>query len=707
VRIEDPWAHSAFALGVGFIWIYSATTVIALFQLLSPLTGALVVLFPLLFFMRDHFEILLALRGARLRIPPDPSGRLVVAFLVAYGLMALTPPMWIDPLSYHLALPKQYIAAGGFARDYSNLFHSFPSAMSMQYTLLMLLGSDWLPKLLHAVYLGMMLVVFRWFLAQHASDWVARNAMLLFIAQWSVLHAILRANVEFYWGFFGLGSIVVLVDAILREDSPFRQRWMVLSGLFLGAAVAGKLQAVNAVSGTALLLSWALATRAIRLRTAVAFAASAAIAYLPIALRNVMFGTEPFFLFFPSLAPGWLAPDSMEAARFAAVAQWRDLFLTRPGAATAVLLPVFTFVNGAFPTTNFDAFLDPFYIPALLILPFILRGRPALRYVTIYGIGFYVSWFLTAPLTRYLFPALPLLAFVTATALGSVLHWAKAAQRERLKIVVQSIVPAFAIICLASVLIDQRALVGHALPGFLGLEPREYFERISGAYAHRQVTEEIRRLEVGDNMVDPEEARVFYIFESRVYFLDRPYYSDPFYVNLVLLRDGVAGGEPPLDYLRQRHFRYVVTDFGRLPWLRNERNWNPWLNPYPEGLNRLEALVGFWRSDVQPQLIHRGTYGTIDLYEVPPVQAPLDRLRPSPQTLNHPLGASLLQQPWPPLSGQDQNAPAGLRGMVMNRAHRAHRFADEFLTLRADSGPSERAHSRRAWADARPTAQVL
>jgi hypothetical protein len=622
IRVEDPWAHTAFALGVGFVWVYSAITVLALMQILSPTSAGLVVLVPLLLLLRDHTDLVRALWAAPLRFPANASGRFAIAFLLLYGLLALTPPMYIDPLSYHLALPKQYIAAGGFARDFSNHFHSFPPAMSMQYTLLMLLGSDWLPKLLHAFYFGMMLVVFRWFLARHASTWVGRTAMLLFIIQWSVLHAVQRANVEFYWGFFGLAAVVIWVDAMLREDSPFRDRWMVLSGLFLGAAVAGKLQALNVVVGLIALAAYALAVKAVRFRVIVPFAVFAALAYLPIALRNGFYGTEPIFLFAPGLAPGWLTPDPSEVARFAAMAEWKDLFMTRPGPVTAVLLPVFAFINGAYPTTTFDGFLDPFYVPALLMVPFLLRDRPALRAVAVYGIGFYIAWLFTAPLTRYLFPALPLLAFVTATALEAVVEWANAAGRQFLGSVVKALVFTFATFCLASILMDHRAVVGHSLPGFLGYETREYFERESGAHAHREVTEAILSLEAEDTMaLAPADAGVFYIFESRAYFLDRPYYSDPFYVNLVLLRDGAARGESPVTYLRDRHFRYVVTDLGRLPWLRNEWNWNPWLNPYPEARERLDELMTFWESEVEPLLIHRRQFGRIDLFEVPEAEA--------------------------------------------------------------------------------------
>jgi hypothetical protein len=348
-----------------------------------------------------------------------------------------------------------------------------------------------------------------------------------------------------------------------------------------------------------------------------------ALAYLPVALRNGFFGVEPLFLFAPGLAPSWLAPDAAEVARFAAMAEWKDLFMTRPGPVTALFLPIFAFINGAYPTTNFDGFLDPFFVPALLVVPFLIRGRPVLRALVVYGVGFYVAWFFTAPLTRYLFPALPLLAYVTATALRAVIDWAKAAGRGFLGSTIKGLIFAFATVCLASIVLDHGALLGHAVPGFLGFETREYFERLSGAHAHRDVAEAIDALEAQSHVsVPPEDARVFYIFESRVYFLDRPYYNDPFYVNLVLLRDRAASGESPVEYLRDGHFRYVVTDFGRVPWLRNERNWNRWLNPYPEARRRLDTLLEFWNAEVEPLLIHRGRFGRIDLFEVPDRDAP-------------------------------------------------------------------------------------
>jgi hypothetical protein len=121
-----------------------------------------------------------------------------------------------------------------------------------------------------------------------------------------------------------------------------------------------------------------------------------------------------------------------------------------------------------------------------------------------------------------------------------------------------------------------------------------------------------------DGAVDGERHRAFMVFDSQGYYLNRRYYNDPFYVNLLLLERAEREGVDAMTWLRQRHYRYVLMDQWRVPWLRNARRASPLLNPYPDAMQRLEAMFRYWKQRIEPQLTPLKQLSRLRVYEVPP-----------------------------------------------------------------------------------------
>jgi hypothetical protein len=121
-----------------------------------------------------------------------------------------------------------------------------------------------------------------------------------------------------------------------------------------------------------------------------------------------------------------------------------------------------------------------------------------------------------------------------------------------------------------------------------------------------------------DGAIGPSANRAFMVFDSQGYYLNRRYYNDPWYVNLLLLEHAERHGEDAMAWLRTHRYRYVLLDNWRVPWLRNAQRTNPLLNPYPDALRRLEAMLRYWSQRIEPRLTQRKQLSRLRVYEVPP-----------------------------------------------------------------------------------------
>lgn len=613
-RIEPGPYRAALAVGLGLVPAAGAAMLLAVLQLVRPWTLGGVVSLPFLLWPGLLKRLPETLRPRF--FAPYPAILLGVGLVTLYGLVALLPPCWDDPLTYHLTIPKEYLAHGGVPSDQGNFFHNFPMAMSMLYMYLMALGSDLLPKLLHGVFLVLIGVVVHEHLKVRGGARVAAWSVLFFLGQWTVQHGVQRANVDFHFAFYGLAAFLLVTQ--LWAPTPGLGsvgRWPVLVGLFLGAAVSGKVHALACVAAIVPLLAVLAARRRVRLHQLAVAAGVAALVYAPTLLRNLVYSTDPV-LFVVADRVGWSIPAPPEvAARLTALPEVHPVFMTRPDFLNFLLVPYFLYRDGAFPTTTFDAAIDPLYLLGLPLAWLLMRRQVFVNAVLLYLAGFYVAWFLTTPLTRYAMPVLPLLAFLTVSSLDAVssILGTRAAKLARSGL--------FA--CLGAIVagnlfhltISTGHLIAPGVAAFFELTERQRLLQLTGAGSMVEVSQYINAAEREEGL--PRQG-LYMVFASQTYYLDRPYVNDPFYVNLSVLREGAREGRDPLRELRRRGFGWIIVEVGRLPWLFGNRHGNPRLNPYPEGLETLKGYLEFWGTTLEPRLVVAGTFGSYRLYRIPP-----------------------------------------------------------------------------------------
>ena len=616
-RIEQGPYRAALAIGVGLVPAYAVAMLLAVCQLVRPWTLGAAVILPFLVWPGRLKRLPDTLRTLRPEFSaPLPVIGLGVALVTLYGLVALLPPCWDDPLTYHLTIPKEYLIHGGVPSDHGNFYPRFPdghvdalpvshgprigpAAQAPQRRLPHLDRRDH-PKAFQGPGRGR----------------VAAWSILFFLGQWTVQHGVQRANVDFHFAFYGLAAFLLVTQ--LWAPSPelgVVGRWPVLLGLFLGAAVSGKIDALACVAATLPLLGVLLARRLANGRQLAVVAGVAVLVYVPTLVRNLVYSTDPV-LFMAADRIGLSLPAPPEvAARLRALPEIKPLFMTRPDPLNFLLVPYFVYRYGAFPTTTFDAAIDPLYLLGVPLAWLLLRRQPFTWAVLLYLGGFYVAWMLTTPLTRYAMPALPLLAFLTVASLDAVASnlagWAARVVRSGVFACVGAIVAGN----LIHLTLSTGQLIAPGMTAFFELGDRLKFLHLTGAGSMVDVS---RYLDSVEREKGLPHLGVYMVFASQAYYLDHPYVNDPFYVNLAVLRQGATEGKAPLDELRKRGFGWILIDVGRLPWLFGGRHGNPRLNPYPEGIRALKGYLQFWNTALEPHLEAVGRFGTYELYRIPP-----------------------------------------------------------------------------------------
>jgi len=595
--------ESVLAFGVGCAIASFVAIVAAMLSLIRPWLLFLFLVVPFVAGRRCHRQFLSG--GWRWLCELTGSswaGVLIGAILALYCLFALSPPCWVDPLTYHLVIPRDYLAHGGIPPASDSCPTSFfPPAMSMLYLYLMARGTDLGPKLLHFGFLLAMVAVLdrngrRWFGVD-----TTRLAVLLFLGEWSVCHGVQRANVDFHYSFYALTTLVLLVERWLGED---RRHWALIVGCCMGTAMASKLTSISVIVAAELLLLVLLKRRAVTLETWMVVNGTALLVFLPCLVRNALWTGDPLFWFLSKRLGTY---GVMARAQLDAVASIHACTVPPRSLGFVLLGPLFTYVYGTFPSCTFDGFLAPLYLVALPLALVTVRRERWFAPTALAVLAFYLVWILTIPRIRHILPILPLISLVGLASLRNALT----VQDERLRrwlygclaVVVAAIVTTT---CFRQVY-SRSYYVANNLPAFLGIMPRATF--LEGTPAADW-------LYLERHMGANDEA-VFCVLATQSYYSQRPVTADPTYTNLAVLQDVQQAGGDPVEWLRRRGYRWLVYDRTRYGWIANDfARPHPLLNPTEEGLAYVRRCRDFVEQFVSSRLPLRYETPRLQLYDL-------------------------------------------------------------------------------------------
>ncbi|HUJ08730.1 MAG TPA: glycosyltransferase family 39 protein [Verrucomicrobiae bacterium] len=445
---------------------------------------------------------------------------------------ALTPPFEYDTLEYHLGALADYQRAGHIVFLPHNFYSNLPQLTEMLYLLAMSVTSDIAAKLLHWIF-GVLGAFATYSVARRLwSRNVALTAAALFYCTPFVQDLSQTARVDLATAFF---ATLALGALIVWSEQPSEENWIWLSALCVGGAVATKWTAIPVVLFSAMVFA-AVVGKSFRLPAIICL--TCFVFVVPWLVKNWLLAGNPvyplFYGWFPH--PHWSAARAaVFAARHAPTFEWQTI--------------------GKFFAFPWDfSFTEPGAVPLLLMTaPLLVLVRhleqPAKRAGKLF-VGAYVGWFcFTFRPWRFLFPSFGLAAATGAYALYKMAREPAVQRTARVSV---GIVLALSLAVLAvNDLVDagnpeqvppQMNFVQYALGHF---SRSEFLARIGG-----NVLEPI----IWMNEHLPENAKVVYIGEARVYYARNPVlWSTAFDQHpLAVLSREATTGEGLLALLRSR-----------------------------------------------------------------------------------------------------------------------------------------------------------
>lgn len=339
-----------------------------------------------------------------------PSGRASPVLVLCAGtavvvlIHAVAPEIQYDALSYHLGLPREYIAAGAIVDRPEQPQSYYYRTADMSFAMAMLLGGQTAAKMLSALFLPLGALAITSFGRREFGERVARWGALLFAFTPLMLWSATTTYVD------GIAAVLAFVNvtAAYRAAERRRPADAVLAGILAGLALATKLTTILVIAP----VFGYLVVRCLRVsgrsaRVPVLFSACAAALVAPWAVWTAARTGNPVFPFLNTLfrSPDWPAVnETFGLARFGLHG-----FATPFGPARATF-DAMPFVDGLVgPVIGVGIMLAP--------LSLMRSRRGALPALLVAGLGGVVLWTFSFQYLRYLTPVIGPLSLATAVTI--------------------------------------------------------------------------------------------------------------------------------------------------------------------------------------------------------------------------------------------------------------------------------------------------
>lgn len=435
-------------------------------------------------------------------------------------IASLAPPIAKDTLLYHFSVPRAFIAQGGNALIEGNIASYLALGTEMHALWAMLLG-DLLSIRSGEAAAGATTFLFFPLLLCAVFGWARQVGVSRL---WSLIAVVMIATVPTVFhvassGYVDLSLalyVALAVYCLTQWWRSFAAAPLILSGIFLGAALTVKLTAVIIAAAFALIILLRARSHPNPGKFIVnglgVLVLAGAIAS-PWYLRTWSATGSPVFPFYMSIvkgsAPGWDIERSnlfqLMTAHYGGASDDPVNYLTAPLRLSLAAQPE--------DVVLYDGVLGATFLIGLPLLIWAAWKRSISNEVLIAaGVAgmIYIFWLFSSPQLRYLLPAIPLVAVAIVAAAGSADLGIRVRSAWKYSIVTASILA-----CLTAVAwFCQKAPVRVVLGG----ESRDaYLTRNLDYIPYYQVL----------NGSTPEDAKVWLINMRRdTYYLDRPVFAD-------------------------------------------------------------------------------------------------------------------------------------------------------------------------------------
>ncbi|HEY45292.1 MAG: hypothetical protein AMJ88_04545 [Anaerolineae bacterium SM23_ 63] len=495
----------AMEIGLGLGWLGLVWLVLGLLGGFHTIVAWAVLLGISLITHRDILDwchdLLEEIRGLKPRSRGEVwLGAFVIFMVITAFVSALTPPTAWDALLYHLTGPKINIASGWLEVTPQIPETGYPQGMEMLNTWVMMLGSPRAAAVLQWFFgILTLLLVWRWgekIVGSHAG-WLA-CAILLTATTYPLMMG---------WAYIDVATIFYTAtgfSALMQWKKTEQRSFLVLAGLSAGFAFGTKYTGV--VIGMGLVVLILIAQPRKGLRNLIVFGLPAVLVSVPWLIKNfILVGNPTYPFFFGGL--GW---DEIRSYWYSQPGT--GLLYTAPW--KLLVAPFIMTLVGAEGAKTWHATFGPLFI---LFVPLIVvrwkdhRHRIWLRDALILSLVIYLAWLYGAAVSRlmvqprFLFPALPLLAVLSAAAYESLrsIEWRLFSIHRILGVFIGLV------LILTALQTGLDTLQNQDMPVLAGAMSEEdyLYHRLGWYFA---AVEEVRDL--------PEGSQVLFLFEPRSYY---------------------------------------------------------------------------------------------------------------------------------------------------------------------------------------------
>lgn len=337
---------------------------------------------------------------------------LLVIFALLALLSALAPPISIDEMMYHLAVPKLYVQHHAIYNVSGMMRSSWIMTQEMLFTLGFLLKGDILAKLFHFLMGVLTAAAVYAFSRNYLSRGASLLASLIFYSVPMVFWLSTVGNNDLGLALFEMLALYGTVNWFLNKGDG----WLKLAAVFCGLAMGTKYLGAFSFASIIMLMAGAgLIEKRKHLFKSITF--FSAVSFLIASvwyIRNYIYVQNPVF---PLL-------NNIFRSRFWFPQFWTmDLGVFGMGRRFVdyLLLPWNLTIHCRFFSRM--GYIGPVFLMALPFLLLALAGKikvhKAMKYLMAYSAMFFALWALSSQYVRYLIPLLAVLSILTAYAIYS------------------------------------------------------------------------------------------------------------------------------------------------------------------------------------------------------------------------------------------------------------------------------------------------
>jgi hypothetical protein len=463
----------------------------------------------------------------------------IIVFLFIEIILNLTPPISRDALIHHLAIPKLWLAHGGFYEIPWADFAYYPMNINILYAICLYFNNDIAPKFVHFAFgLGTGLLVYLHLKAKYSRNWGLLGAVI-FISTPIVVWLSTTAYIDLGMTFFTTASVMAFIK--WRDNEYADIKWLLISCLGMGIAIGSKYNALIAWFIVSMLLMLSVVRDTHRQSTAlgygVLFCIVTAFVASPWYLKNYLQTGNPFYPLFNNFINSLHQHPVQEALQRQAIEKTGKISFFKirevmygESLWETLLIPIRMFFQGKdFSYQYFQGSLNPILI---VFAPFVLLnrrfGKDKFLFLFFSIIFITMAYFLTAKQVRYILPVLPFLAIIAVMGLKDLLDkleekkfWSSLRFGKHVKSIGKKFI--FTSVAILMVFnfayLKKRIEIINPIPYVLGKETRENF--LKRHLLHYNAVKFIN-----ENL--PYDAKIFTMFLGRRgYYLDRNYKNEP------------------------------------------------------------------------------------------------------------------------------------------------------------------------------------